>query len=200
MVVGGADRNVEWGIAEVALAGDRAEAQLNVGGAREKSLELGHQPERGDRRRRRDIQFTLPASSVERQQRRFQLVEALGKFLKRVRGGRRQDQPAAFALEQGRMQELLERTDLMADGRWRHAKFGRGAREAQMSGGGLECAQSIQRYIRSHARAPIDANPSSIHDVPCFRSRLARNAPTNELKFFANPRRNVRRHRCGAHA
>src|SRR6266851_6550298 len=66
------------------------------------------------------------------------------------------------------MQELLKRTDLMANGRWRHAKFGRGAREAQMSGGRLECAQSIQRYIRSHARAPIDANPPRSTAFPVF--------------------------------
>ena len=99
MVVAGADRNVEWAVAEVALTGYRAEAQLDVGGAREKSVELWHQPERGDRGRRRDGQFTLPASSVERLERRFQFVEALRKFLKRVRGGRRQDQFAALALE-----------------------------------------------------------------------------------------------------
>src|SRR6202047_3377629 len=70
------------------------------------------------------------------------------------------------------MQELLKRTDLMANGRWRHAKFGRGAREAQMSGGGLECAQSIQRYIRSHARAPIDANPPRSTAFPVFAPSL----------------------------
>jgi hypothetical protein len=99
MVVAGADRNVEWAVAEVALTGYRAEAQLDVGGARKKSVELWHQPERGDRGRRRDGQFTLSASSVERLERRFQFVEALRKFLKRVRGGRRQDQFAALALE-----------------------------------------------------------------------------------------------------
>ena len=70
------------------------------------------------------------------------------------------------------MQELLKRTDLMANGRWRHAKLGRGAREAQMSGGGLECAQSIQRYIRSHARAPIDANPPRSTAFPVFAPGL----------------------------
>jgi hypothetical protein len=56
----------------------------------------------------------------------------------------------------------------MANGRWRNAKFGRSAREAQMSGGGLECAQSIQRYIRSHARAPIDATPPRSSAFPVF--------------------------------
>ncbi len=70
------------------------------------------------------------------------------------------------------MQELLKRTDLMANGRWRHAKFGRGAREVQMSGGGLERAQSIQRYIRSHARAPIDANPPRSTAFPVFAPGL----------------------------
>jgi hypothetical protein len=70
------------------------------------------------------------------------------------------------------MQELLKRTDLMANGRWRHAKFGRGTREAQMSGGRLECAQSIQRYIRSHARAPIDANPPRSTAFPIFAPGL----------------------------
>ncbi|MGA7806724.1 MAG: hypothetical protein WCB02_19170, partial [Bradyrhizobium sp.] len=184
MVVGGADCNVERAVAEVALAGDGAQTQLNVRGACEKPLELGHQPERGHRGRRCDRQLTLPASSVEREQRRFQFVEALGKFLKRVRGRRREDQLPAFALEQGCMQELLKRPDLMADGRWRHAKFDRGAREAQVSSCGLERAQGIQRDVCSHATTPAWFPPSSIQGVSrlLFRSARARNVPMNELK------------------
>jgi hypothetical protein len=130
MIICGADRDVERAVAEIALAGHRAEVQLHFGNAREKSAELWHQPERGDRGRRCDREFALPASSVERQQRRFQFVEALGQLLKRIRGGRRQDQFAALALEQGRMQKFLERTDLMADGRRGHTEFDRSAREA----------------------------------------------------------------------
>jgi hypothetical protein len=41
-----------------------------------------------------------------------------------------------------------------------------------MSGGRLECAQSIQRYIRSHARAPIDANPPRSTAFPVFAPGL----------------------------
>jgi hypothetical protein len=56
---------------------------------------------------------------------------------------------------------------VMANGRWRHAKFGRRAREAQMSGGGLECAQGIQGDVGSHAKAPVDTNPPNAKRSHC---------------------------------
>src|SRR5580704_1619525 len=98
------------------------------------------------------------------------------------------------------MQELLECTDLMADRRWRHTKLGRGAREAQMSGGGLECAQSIQRYIRSHTRAPIDANPSSIHTFPVFASGLHETRQRTSSNFSQIRAETLGAMGCGAHA
>ncbi len=62
-----------------------------------------------------------------------------------VPGFRRQGERAVLPDEQAYPEFLLETFDLMADRGLRDVELGRRLREAQMPGGGLEGAQSIER-------------------------------------------------------
>ena len=73
--------------------------------------------------------------------------ESLDPFLQRRQAGfgrRGQRQPARAPVKELRAELILEAADLLADGRRRHVQLGRGPREAQVAGSGLEGDQGVE--------------------------------------------------------
>lgn len=161
MVVGAADRNVERAVVEVAGGDHGREADVDLGRFDEEALELGHQPERGDGGGRRDRDLLTPLPTVQGKEGRLELVEPLRELLQGARRRRREGQPPPLAVEQGRSEEVLERPDLMADGRRGDAKLRCGPCEAQVTGGRLKRSQGIQGKIGPHTPSSDRCRPST---------------------------------------
>jgi hypothetical protein len=169
IVVGAADRHVERAVGEVARCDHGRNADVDLGGADEETLQLGHQPKGGEGGRGRHRDLLPPAPAIQGQERRLEFVESVGEFLQGARCRRREDQLAALALEQARLEELLQRTYLMTYGRRRDAELRRGPREAEVTGGTLERPQCIQGGISPHASTPLGASPRQFVAFPPLR-------------------------------
>jgi hypothetical protein len=169
IVVGAADRHVERTVVEVALGDHGRDADVDLGGADEETLQFGHQPKGGDGGRGRHGDLLPSAPAIQSQERRLEFVEPVGEFLQCARRRGREDQLAALALKQARLEELLQRPDLMTYGRRRDAELRRGPREAEVTGGTLERPQCIQGGISPHASTPLGAGPRQFVAFPPLR-------------------------------
>ena len=83
--------------------------------------------------------------SLEAKRQLFEAVANRGVGILRLR---RQRDADLRANEERRVQILLERTNLLADGRWSHIELARRRGKAQASCGRFESAQSIQMHQR----------------------------------------------------
>jgi hypothetical protein len=184
MVIGAADRHVERAVIEVALGDDGRDADVDLGGAGEEALQLGHQPKGGDGGGGGHRDLLPPAPAIQGDESGLEFVEPLGEFLQGARRRRREYQLAALALEQGCFKELLEGADLMADGRRRDAEFRRGPREAEVTGGTLERAQCIQGDVGPHTPSSDPRRPSTISRVPSPLKRLHGTGRRTRSKFL----------------
>ncbi len=169
MVLGAADRNVVGALVEVRGRDHGRDADVDLRRNDEEPSKPGHQPERGDGGRSRDRDLLAAPAAVERQQRRFELVEPFRKVLQGARRCRCRHELAAFALEQRGVEEVFERPDLVADGRGSDAEFGGRARQAEVACGGLESAQRVEGEIGPHAPSSDRCRPPSQRFLPPAR-------------------------------
>src|ERR1700726_2763796 len=118
-----------------------------------KGGEPWQQPLCGQRGQRTDREYMVVVVAQQPVGGEPQVVERGADAGKIIPGFRRQRQCAVFPDEQANPQFLLKPADLMADRGLGDVQFRRGNRKAQMPGGSLERAQSIQRR-QSSAHLP----------------------------------------------
>jgi len=120
-------------------------ADLDVRVPDAETLESGHQPHGAERGADADGQHPALAVGAHLRDPLGQLVEALAERRQGRLAGIGQAQCPGQAAEQGHLEEVLERFDLVADRGRRDVQLGGGLGEAEEARGRLESAQGVQR-------------------------------------------------------
>jgi hypothetical protein len=130
------------------------DAHVDVGMARAEAVEPRHQPFDRERRRGRDGQHARPAGPADALDRLADQAERFaGRRQQRLARPRQAHRPAGPP-EQPDAELLLQRADLVADGRRRHGEFARRLGEAEMARRRLEDAHRAEAGKPS-GHAPI---------------------------------------------
>lgn len=140
-----ADRGVDVVGRELAQPLARVETDLRALRMLAESLQSRHQPLAGERRRDADRQRALLLFLAQGREGPRERIQAGGDVGHRTRSRRGQRQAAGLAPEQPHAEVVLQRLQLVADRRRRHAELVSRPRETALTRGRLERSQCVHR-------------------------------------------------------
>jgi hypothetical protein len=185
------DREVVIARREVDGLGRCRQADIDRGVFAQEARQARNQPAHGEGRRcvhgeHGRFALTGERSSSERDPRqgRFDLREQHAAFVG-------QQDAAVEAPEQRRAEPVLQNCDLPAHGAMRDVEFFRRAFETGMARGGLECANSVERWEASQVIEPLEHDPEKLQTFPKSMSSGLTRGIMRQIKMLGRHRDSI---------